>query len=523
MKSAIDLYSGIGGWTLGMKLSGINNVASFEWWDEANQTHNLNFNTNHKDINIRELNVKEHLDFRERIHFVVGSPPCTQFSFANKGGNGNIQDGLIDIVKFLEVVEYLKPKYWAMENVPRVAKILEKELNGGSLKKFRELVTVITIVDTSDYGIPQSRKRMVAGNFPIELFESYKNTTTKKTLGDVINSLEKNIIIDPNYGYKEKKSSVSELENECDLTEEEVRINRDSKTYHPVYNKMSFPDALNKPSRTVTATCTRVSRESIILKSETGYRRLNVRERGVIQGFPITYQFYGKSLNSKFKMIGNAVPPILTYFLFQSMLETKLSDLRAPKDSDYVHIKPIFKAYKSKLNLPIKKYPDRRKFQFAVPHLRYGSGVRFELSNIDKGKKIAWSFKFYYGNSKNIKEIQLDNELKKKLAPIVNTSHNEIFTECSDKIYKKYKNLDSITLQEFWTSPKSNMEVFNFLDKVGTSVNVILNQATFDGMNRDLLEKIIQEKNKKLGGNASSIITGFYFLSILNSKIFKQE
>ena len=103
MKNAIDLYSGIGGWTLGMKLSGINNVTSYEWWNEANQTHNLNFHTNHKEINIRKINVENDLNFDQEIDFVVGSPPCTQFSLANRGGNGNIEDGLVDIYKFLEV------------------------------------------------------------------------------------------------------------------------------------------------------------------------------------------------------------------------------------------------------------------------------------------------------------------------------------------------------------------------------------------------------------------------------------
>ncbi|MEQ9229106.1 MAG: DNA cytosine methyltransferase [Cyclobacteriaceae bacterium] len=136
MKTAIDLYSGIGGWTLGMKLSGIENIASFEWWNEANETHNINFGTNHKEVNIRELIPSEHLNYDKKIDFVVGSPPCTQFSFANKGGNGDIEDGLVDIHKFLDVINYLKPKYWAMENVPRVANILESELNKGSLKKF---------------------------------------------------------------------------------------------------------------------------------------------------------------------------------------------------------------------------------------------------------------------------------------------------------------------------------------------------------------------------------------------------
>ena len=103
-----------------MKLSGVDNIASYEWWNEANQTHNINFETNHQEVNIRNIEVSKDLNFDKKIDFVVGSPPCTQFSLANRGGNGDIQDGLVDIYKFLEVVEFLKPKYWAMENVPRV-------------------------------------------------------------------------------------------------------------------------------------------------------------------------------------------------------------------------------------------------------------------------------------------------------------------------------------------------------------------------------------------------------------------
>lgn len=515
---AIDLYSGIGGWTLGMKLASIENVASFEWWNEANFTHNINFNTDHKETNIRTLDVKKDLKFG-KIDFVVGSPPCTQFSLANRGGNGNIADGLIDVRKFLEVVAHLKPKYWAMENVPRVAKILEKELEG-SLKEFKHLVKVIMVVDCSDYGVPQSRKRMIAGNFPVDLFESYKGKITKKTLGEVITSLGKKTVIDPNYGYQLDKSAVTELENEPDLTPEEERINRDVKTFHPIYNNMSFPEKLNKPSRTITATCTRVSRESVIIRSKKGYRRLNVRERGVIQGFPITYQFYGKSLSAKFKMIGNAVPPVLTYYLFQSMLETKLKDLVPPSRSTYQHAIPELPPFKSKLSLNIPKYSLERKFQFAVPNLRFGSGVRFELSNVSKSKQPEWSFKFFYGNSKNIKEINLDKGMKKILAPIVNTTQNEIFTECAEKIKEEFQKIDSKSLQKTWTSSGTNIEVFDFLDKVGESVDVILNNASFDSVKNDVLEKILKETNKKLIYNKDKVLTGFYFLATLNSKLF---
>lgn len=86
---AIDLYSGIGGWTLGLKMSSIDVVASYEWWSEANNTHNMNFDTLNKDINIRTMPF-DMLQKPGTIDFIVGSPPCTQFSFANKGGGGNL-------------------------------------------------------------------------------------------------------------------------------------------------------------------------------------------------------------------------------------------------------------------------------------------------------------------------------------------------------------------------------------------------------------------------------------------------
>jgi len=520
MKSAIDLYSGIGGWTLGMKLSEIKNVASYEWWHEANQTHNLNFETNHREINIREIEPKKDFSFDEKIDFVVGSPPCTQFSFANKGGNGDINDGLVDIVKFLEIVEFIKPKYWAMENVPRVAGILKKELDGGSLERFQSLVKVITIVDTAEYGVPQNRKRMIAGDFPVSLFESYRNDIGKVTLGNVLHSLDNNVITDPTYGYQIPKSEITELENEVELTQEEERINRDSKTYHPIYNKMSFPDKLDRPSRTVTATCTRVSRESIVLNSKKGYRRLNVRERGVIQGFPITYQFYGRTLNSKFKMIGNAVPPVLTYYIFQSMLEVMPKEVKSPLNSSYVHKQPQFKSYSSKLGLPARKYPSKRKFQFSVPHLRYGSGVRFELSNDPKSEDTAWSFKFFYGNSKNIKQVHLEDDIKNILAPIVNTSRNEIFTDKINQISQRYAEYSSTRLQQIWTSSNSDNEVFSFLDTVGESVKEIMSTADLTDISDGLIEVIIDGKNKKLKDNSDSLLVGFYFLSSLNKNLF---
>lgn len=518
MNYAIDFYSGIGGWTLGMKLSGVTTLASYEWWNEANQTHNLNFGTSHKEIDIRSIDVSS-LVFDHDVDFIVGSPPCTQFSYANKGGNGDIADGMVDIYKFLEIVEHIQPRYWAMENVPRVAKILEKELNGGVLSRFKKLVSVIEVVDSSNYGVPQRRKRMIAGHFPWDLFSSYSARIKEKTLGEVLKSLDKKTITDPNFGYEIKRKYITELENEVDLTQQEERMNRDAKTYHPVYNGMAFPDKYDRPSRTVTATCTRVSRESIIVDSTTGHRRLNVRERGVLQGFPITYQFYGRTLNSKFKMIGNAVPPVLTYYIFQAMKEVRADDLVLPAASAYFHEQPKHKSFPSKLGLPKRKFPASRKFMFAVPNLRYGSGVRFELSNRPKENNI-WSFKFVYGNSKNIRQVVLDGTMVNAISLMFNEKEAVFLRKVILTELRQFQDLNSEKLQEVWTSSTQNSIVFDFLDSLGCLVGDVTGEINFKEESVAFLASILDDKSKKINDNCKSILLGLYVLSLVNTKLF---
>ena len=186
--TAIDLYAGIGGWALGLQMAGIEVVESFEWWDDAARTHSANLHGTVTVADIRGLPLEK---FPKGVDFVVGSPPCTQFSYANRGGHGDIEDGMRDIQKFLEVVRHVKPRFWAMENVPRVAGILRRELApGGALEAFTDLVTVIEVVDTSDWGVPQRRQRMVAGNFNVDLLNAYRDRWSAPTMGEVLDILQ---------------------------------------------------------------------------------------------------------------------------------------------------------------------------------------------------------------------------------------------------------------------------------------------------------------------------------------------
>ena len=467
---AVDLYSGIGGWSLGLRLAGVEVVASYEWWQPAIDTHNGNHDGNLSAVDIRKLELQ---DLPSDIDLVVGSPPCTEFSYSNRGGKGNLSEGMKDLVKFLEVVEHLKPRYWALENVPRVAEVLERGFKDPEhvLHRFHKLQPQIKIIDFSDYGAPQSRKRCIAGNIPFDLIEDYRPLLPRKTLGDVIRAVAaKDIVEDPVWGTLLPASALTEMQTEAALNGEELRMNREAKTYHPVYNNMAFPDVLDVPARTVTATCTRVSRESIVIAdpvAPNNFRRLTVRERACLQGFPITYQFYGKSFAEKAKMIGNAIPPTFTYLIASAALGT------TPKALQPLNL------VGNKLALPRnvapvtppdnegRSYPAKRSFRAALPGLRFKSGMRFDLSNQINEQGASWHVRFFFGPSKDIREVELDgsviNDLRQDLASEAFSSfrNNLMLSEV------KFSQTSPNSLQERWTRRAAGLSPFDVVDTLG--------------------------------------------------------
>ena len=409
---AIDLYSGVGGWSLGLHLAGIDVVASYERWGPGNET---NFKNNHhppQTVDIRRLSLS---DLPDRIDFVVGSPPCTQFSFSNRGGNGDLEDGLEDVITFLKIVDHLKPKAWAMENVPRVAKIIEKEMKPyGRLSAFSHLGLRTHILNMEEYGLPQRRKRCIAGNFDVQLLQTYASRSNRLTLGDVVNALSHDPVRDPLYSICIPRADLVDHVPEAPLNQEELRINQSNKTAHTVYNAMSFPDPMDKAARTVTATCTRVSRESIVIAppdDPENVRRLTVRERACLQGFPITFQFYGTTYTQKLRMVGNAVPPAFSYLMGHVFQGTR-ADLVPQLTSHSRRLTaPSPAPTLTPPHRPGTIYPPNRSFRFAIQSLQLKSGVRFELRNRTSSTHTDWSVDFYFGTSKDILALRMDHSL----------------------------------------------------------------------------------------------------------------
>ena len=377
---SIDLYAGVGGWSLGLRMAEIEVVCSYERWAPANKTNRINNGHTVAECDVRHLDPST----LPNVPIIVGSPPCTQFSLSNRGGRGDVSDGLEDIAAFLRIVEDRNPRWWVMENVPAIARIFARELlRGGRLYRFRHLRPRMQVFDMADFGLPQRRRRCLIGNIDFDLLGSYSRFLPRRTLGDVLDAVGSNLPVDPIYGVELSRSDLFDHVPEQFLNIEEERINRAAKTLHPIYNSMSFPDRVDRPVRTITATCTRVSRESIIVEAPErpgGFRRLTIRERALAQGFPITFQFFGSTHSQKQKMVGNALPPLFAFYVAHAMKGTAITQLPSPAGGLKLVLPCTVRPPLTGIESPSFKYPAGRRFRFAIPALRMKSGMRFELT-----------------------------------------------------------------------------------------------------------------------------------------------
>jgi DNA (cytosine-5)-methyltransferase 1 len=531
---AIDLYAGIGGWALGLRLAGIEVTDSYEWWGPALITHHKNLASSVHPDDIRRLEPNK----VPQVDIVIGSPPCTQFSFSNRGGNGDIEDGLTDIEKFLEVVAAVNPKWWAFENVPRVKEIVEEQLmRGGRLHRFARLSAKAIVVDASEFGLPQKRKRCIIGNIDFDLLLSYREHCKPRTLGSVLQALASgNTITDPVWGLTIPRSELTDHEPEPPLSSEELRMNRDAKLFHPVYNNMAFPDSESAAARTVTAVCTRVSRESIVVNSPENpgaIRRLTTRERASLQGFPVTYQFFGSTVGSRQKMIGNAIPPLLTFYIAQAMLGTVPADLLLPEDGIRRFKRTEERPPVVLPDLPRGSYPTTRQFRAAIPNLRFKSGVRFELVNeFDLQGEVSWRIRFHYGSSKDMRELPLLPRLLVTCKRFIGAAPWRRIQIALDDLIRTAEMNSPSELQAAWSRRSGGLTPYAIVDAAGQAaaaiapIIAIADTAQVESLVANVFSDYEENDpatahshegyGRKLRINAAAIMTGLIVGAVLN-------
>src|SRR2546428_928331 len=182
-----DLFCGAGGFSEGFRQAGFEVRWAIDNWVPAVAT----FQRNHPNTNVIAANMMTlNADDLEPVDVIIGSPPCTYFSMANRGGSGDKNQGLLLVKRFFEIVKDLAPAYWIMENVPPLHGTLSRELDGGivSLANGNLEVPRLEVLVASTYGVPQARRRLFSGSYPAPSPVEDPNASTG-TLKSVLVSL----------------------------------------------------------------------------------------------------------------------------------------------------------------------------------------------------------------------------------------------------------------------------------------------------------------------------------------------
>jgi DNA (cytosine-5)-methyltransferase 1 len=286
----VDLFSGCGGMSLGFQNAGFDVVAAFDNWTPAVKTYQQNFNHLVYDVDLSI--VRTDVIRQYKPDFIIGGPPCQDFSSA---GKRNEELGRADLtLSFANIVKEILPEYFVMENVDLAQKskayqhakhLLEK--SGYHLKE--------TVLNAAYCGVPQSRKRLfVFGeletrNGDVLEFINKQLASTEMTVRDYyLQTFDENP--DFEYYYRHPRSYARRAVFSIDEPSPTIRgVNRPV----PSTYKLHPGDAI-QDLRTV--------------------RPLTTQERAILQTFPADFEFIGNKSDIE-QMLGNAVPVKMAAFI----------------------------------------------------------------------------------------------------------------------------------------------------------------------------------------------------------------
>lgn len=330
----VSLFAGCGGLDLGFEKAGFNVIWANEYDKSIYETYRLNHpNTTLNTSNIRTLSGK---DIPE-CDGIIGGPPCQAWSEGGKSLGIEDPRGKL-FLDYIRIVKEKQPKFFVIENVKGILKEKHKKSLNWFISLLKEAGYNISyeLLNAANYRIPQERFRVFFVGIRKDLNYKFQfpNATTdisislRQAIGDIVE--------EPRY-YNDE--SVIEINHQ--------RANHDTYTgaYDSKYMARNRVRTWDETSFTIQAQARNIpqhpqaprmtyfsANKRIFAKGyEHLYRRLSIRECARIQTFPDNFIFIYSDIKDGYKMVGNAVPPRLAWYLatqirlaFSSLIKKKL-------------------------------------------------------------------------------------------------------------------------------------------------------------------------------------------------------
>ncbi|WP_125767289.1 DNA cytosine methyltransferase [Lapidilactobacillus wuchangensis] len=302
----------------------------------------------------------------KNIDGIIGGPPCQAYSTVGRARNKSKKDSDERIYLYRYYIEFLKkyrPKFFIFENVKGLLSFkdqFDEPLLPKMISEFNEAGYHLEkqIIDSSKYGVPQKRERLIifGTDGSIEPSEFFKELNTlhetPNTVGELFQDLPELHSGQEVNSYSNRKPSKFVQANirktaEVPLTQNIARPNQPNdleiykliadaknkginlhyneldKKYQTHKNKHSFLDRYkaldsNAVSHTLVAHICKDGHYYIHPDVKQN-RSITVREAARIQTFPDNF-YFETSRTSAFKQIGNAVPPYLSHKFSKAIL-----------------------------------------------------------------------------------------------------------------------------------------------------------------------------------------------------------
>jgi DNA (cytosine-5)-methyltransferase 1 len=320
--TAIDLFCGVGGMTLGLRRAGFEVIGALD----VSELATSGYEANHPDVvvwrrDVRGVDPEDFawacgLDEPGELDLLAGCPPCQGFSRVRTRKTVAVEDPRNGLVaQFARFAETLLPKALLMENVPALAQDklrftrFIRRLQGAGYRISHQVLNAV------HHGVPQRRRRLV---LIARLEEDVPDFAGKRdgqaTVRDAIGVLplpEESEDGAHNHGENRSKVVKQRIKNVPHdggsfrgSRRKQLDCHKDMDGFNDIYGRMAW----DSPAPTITGGCINPSKGRFLHPDQD--RAITLREAALLQGFPL--DFHLPLDRGKFQaavLVGNALPP----------------------------------------------------------------------------------------------------------------------------------------------------------------------------------------------------------------------